>query len=562
MKQTRRVAVLIAAIAATVIAATGSAASTADAAVKRPHSQAAVAKKLAARVARAHTPASRYEAVLAVMRTLRVGIVTGKGKTLVRGGRPHEVYLYDFEIKAMAGALKRRQTNTAAELAGRLGAAGVTPGGNPLTAEQFARTLKAGMRAALARPRARWSVVPLLARELGRRQRPGYDIATAPLDRLRFDALQTFLINADVAAAASRRGGGASRVAAAGRVATAAADGRCQGWDVVKESTPLGKWVIGLIPLIKDYAKIAALVLDGIHGSILALSVGFTNVTPTTEQRTHYGPAGHDPDAGKAFDFGVRLVMRDQWPEDVINCGRLLGMKIPNKGPIPGVTVAWAEDSQVAPPLYTYGTEIFPTGQKTDAKGGTSLHFVPKDEKIPGFGSVHHAGNTKRAVALYQSAFGNVPGSVAQFLTPKEVRFPWNVAYHLPRGFKFAGMIRDNHFRQFEHPAGRWDADMHVCGDDPLAPWTGTTTYVSEGTPLTFPRTWAFVPGVPTSPIDKEYGFKVGALEGQLNLTPPFSATFTVLGYGDEQRAGPFSLPLEEAGWPECPDNTPFGSSP
>ena len=49
------------------------------------------------------------------------------------------------------------------------------------------------------------------------------------------------------------------------------------------------------------------------------------------------------------------------------------------------------------------------------------------------------AANTKRAVALYQTAFGNVPGSVTQFLTPKEVRFPWHVSFHHPRGFKFAG---------------------------------------------------------------------------------------------------------------------------
>ena len=119
--------------------------------------------------------------------------------------------------------------------------------------------------------------------------------------------------------------------------------------------------------------------------------------------------------------------------------------------------MAWAEDSAIAPPLDSHGTQTFPTGHTTNAKGETSLHFVPKDEKLPSFGSVHMAANTKRAVALYQTAFGNVPGSVAQFLTPKEVRFPWHVAFHHPRGFKFSGLVRDNYFTQWGKPPGEGD---------------------------------------------------------------------------------------------------------
>jgi hypothetical protein len=540
-----------------------------DSASKRPPSQAVVAKKLAARVTRARTPAARSKAILAVMRTLRVGIITPKGKPVVRAGRPYEIYLYDFEIKAMAAALGRKHTTTVEDLAGRLTAGGMTPGGKPLAATQLARTLSAGARAARARPRARRSLVPLLARELGRRQRHAYDLARAPARKLRLDSLQTFLINAEITAAASNRGG------AAGRVATAAAGGPCdlQALDVVKELMPFGKWVISLVKAVKDQAKIATLGIEAIHGSILAFSVGFTSLTPTNQQ-THYGSTGHDPDAGKTFDFRVRLVMRDQLPEAVISCGPLLGMKFPDKGPIPGVIVAWAEDSAIAAPLDNHGTTTYPTGRKTNAKGETSLHFTPKNEKLPGFGSVHYAGNTKRAIALYQTAFGNMAGSVAQFLTPKEVRFGWNLSFHLPRGFKFAGMVRDNYFQQSgkpvgfgdpggdAHPAGRVDVDMHVCGDDPFAPWTGTKTYVSEGTPLKAKATWAFVPGVSTSPVRSDYGTTESGLKGQLNLAPPFSATFMGLNAITGKFDGPFSLPLEEPSPLECPDNTPFGASP
>ena len=181
---------------------------------KHPPSQAVVARKLAVSVTHARTPTARYNAVLAVMRTLDVGVFTGKGKMLVPSGLPHQIYLYDFEVKGIAAALGRAQTMSADDTANRLSEAGVTPGGQPLTAAKLAQALAASTRAALARPRARASVVPLLARELGRRHRPAYDLATAVPDKLRVDALQTFLIDADVAVAASRRSR-ASRDAAA-----------------------------------------------------------------------------------------------------------------------------------------------------------------------------------------------------------------------------------------------------------------------------------------------------------------------------------------------------------
>ena len=307
-------------------------AATPRSAAMQQRSQAVVARKLADGVTRARTPTARYNAILTVMRTLHVGVFTGKGKVLVRAGRPHDIYLYDFEIKGIAAALGRGQTMTAEDIAGRLSAAGVTPGGKPLTAAELARTLTAGTRAALARPRGRLSVVPLLARELGRRHRPAYDLATAAPDKLSFDALQTFLINADVAAAASRRGA-ASRgaFAAAGvRGATAVADVPCAGGNALREFTPFGKWLLALIKPLSDRVKKRVPWIDLIHGAALAFSVAVTNVTPTT-QATHYGPAGHDADAGKPFNFRVRVAMLDDYGAIVVNCGALIGLKFPTR---------------------------------------------------------------------------------------------------------------------------------------------------------------------------------------------------------------------------------------
>lgn len=529
------------------VAGTGALASKSAPPSRSSASGAAVAKNLAARVARARSPKARYGALLTVMRTLKVGVFTPKGKPVVRAGRPYDLYLYDFEVKAMAAGLGRKQVTTVDELAGRLSDGGV----RGLDPAKLGKALQGGVRAALKHPRSRSSLVPLLARELGRKRKPANDLAKVPVDKLRFDPLQTFLVVADMAAGVNRGGGRAS-----GR-AVAAAGGPCdqQLLDVIKEVMPFGKWTISIIKAVKDQAKIASLLIDMVHGSVLAFSVGFTSTTPTS-QASHYGPAGHEGDASKPFDFGVKLVMRDQLPEFVISCGPLLGMKFPNKGPLPNVTVAWKDESAFGAPLDDHGTASFPKGRKTDSKGETVLHFEPKGEKVPGFGDVKHAANTKTAVALYQSAFGNVPGSVAQFLTPKSASFAWNVGFHLPRGFKVAGMVHDNDCVMFGQPSCRVDVDINVCGDDPFAPWDGTVTRVSEGDPLTSEVTWAFVPGAATSPVDKQSGSTQTSIDGRHQLEPPFQTIFTTSGSSGRQ--GPYTLPLEED--KTCPDNTPVGS--
>jgi hypothetical protein len=528
---------------------------------KQRPSQAVVARKLAVGVTRARTPTARYNAVLAVMRALHVGVFTGKGKVLVPSGLPRQIYLYDFEVKVIAAALGRGQTITAEDVAGRLSAAGVTPRGQPLTAAELARALTSGTRVALARPRTRLSVVPLLARELGRRHRPAYDLATAAPDKLRFDALQTFLINADVAAAASRRG-------RAGRGASAATGGLAGdetpcfgGSDVANELSPLGQMLIDLFnSKIGEGLKLVSGVVDLVHGEFLAWAVAVTNATPTT-QSTHYGPAGFhggSPNAGMPLDFRVRVVMLDNYGDFVINCGPLIGFKIPKKGPIPGIAMLWQEGPPLPPNapalnpvtrLNNFGSTTYPTGPRTDANGEAVLHFVPNTEKVPGFGTVHHAASIMSVTALYQSAFGNLPGSVAQFLTPKSVTFNWSVSFHMPYGFKFAGTVAYDF-----NNVGRLGFDMHVCGDDPFgAPWTGSYTYYDPQE--THQATWPFVPSLDTSPI--EAGLANGGIEGQLSLTEPLSAQFMIAA---ETGFYPASLPLEEDQY--CPNNTPPGSSP
>ena len=514
-------------------------------------SQAAVAKKLAARVTRAHTPKARYKALLGVMRTLKMGVFTGKGKAIVRAASPHEVYLYDFEVKSMAAGLGRRSVKGLDEVAAPISDLALKGKGKAISGSKLAGAMRAGVRRALKRPRSPQSLVPLLARELGLRHRPAYDLAKAAPAKVRLDPLQAFLVNADVATAVLQHAGKGARTASA--VASKNCDNQIS--DFLKGGSLFAKWVISLVGPVKDYAKIVTLSLDMFHGGLLAFSVGFISTT-SENQRTHYGPAGHDSDGGKPMDFGVRLAMLDELPHVLVDCGPLLGMKFPHKGRLPGVTILWKDESAFGAPLDDHGTTSYPKGRQTDSNGEVVLHFEPKVEKVPGFGDVKHAANTKTAIALYQSAFNNIPGSVAQFLTPKSASFAWNVGFHLPRGFKVAGMVHDNDCVMFGQPSCRVDVDIHVCGDDPFAPWDGTISRVSEGDTLTTDVIWAFVPGVATSPVDKQYGYPQTSIDGRHQIEAPYQTIFTTAGSGGRQ--GPYTLPMEED--KTCPDNTPVGS--
>lgn len=92
------------------------------------------AKRLAARVARARTPAAGYRALVAVMRALNVGVYSADGKAVVRGAERsvHDFYLYDFQLWIMAAALSDDQSADLAELRRVLVIAGVKVNQKPV----------------------------------------------------------------------------------------------------------------------------------------------------------------------------------------------------------------------------------------------------------------------------------------------------------------------------------------------------------------------------------------------------------------------------------------------
>ena len=438
---------LIAALSmCTLVAGGGALATGAGAAKKKPPSQAQVAVKLAKQVLAAPTPAARHTSLVTVMKALHVGVYTAAGKPVVRGAERNarDFYLYDFELRIVADALRAKRTDDLDTLASSLFGLGVGRSGAALPSAEIEQVLVRSVRAARARPRRKAALPALLIRELGLRQSRRYDLAAAPApDTVRLDALQELLVLADAA--------NGRRAPAARRMAAVAADcSRITGDRKTDE-------ILGQIRWPGTPAE-----LDRLHDDIVSKGIVLQDLTPGSHE-THYFPAGHASDGGKQLRFEVRAVMTVDVPQ-AVRCGPLAGRKLPAKGPVEGVPITWADSGLktsrgAVVPLEQLGTVY--ADAKTDANGIATIFFSPNTEKYPGFGSEEiAAGDLAMAVTAGQSFQS----------------WPIRVVRHRPQGFKFSGLKFRVEFCCDGSPGfavGTYEVvQARRCGDDPSEQWT------------------------------------------------------------------------------------------
>jgi hypothetical protein len=389
---------LVAAIA--VLAVGGSTAAAGTEATSPPN----LAKQLASGVAKARTDGQRYTAILRVMKELRVPVFTAQGRQLVPGGSnlPKGFNVYDFLLRAAASSYSRK--SSIEDFAALLSAGGkrVAPG-------QLRQALIAGVRAAAGKPMSSGSIVGLLLRELGLRQRPAYDLATnVPASRLTLDSLQTFLLVIDGAA----RPGTAAAYRVTERFGNPTST-PCRG-ETSSSPSPLGSgppWSLGQTRgalLIAFWLRRAAIQLTAL------------NTTPVWP--AHYGPPGHTGIAGQERRLGVHAKVTEDLP-DFARCGqaqdylRSLRREFPPKGPYPDLRLDWLTTGEIA----KHGT--ITADRRTNAEGNAFFSFKPKGERFPGFGAVKRRDGLVIARRDGQS--------IAQ---------GWEVEFHKPRGFTFSGL--------------------------------------------------------------------------------------------------------------------------
>lgn len=488
-------------------------------------SYAALAKKLAGRMKAAKTGPARYKAVLAVMKALHVGVYTSRGKPIVRGAERSlkDFYLYKIQVSGLAGGMRHVPSGSISGLAGFLASAGIRIGGSPMTGESLRTALLGGVKSAAARPKNKFSLVPLLIRELGLRHRDSYDLTRdVPETKLRLDALQSFLLAEDFlvpfirksssagTASLARRAGGLLRSA---RSRSAAAD--CSG------PQPPEK-IQGWLFLILNKGATPAQIARGRKAEAEALTASLLDtfsVTGDTNsiQATHYGPPGHDTNAGKELRIQLKVEFAPDSASRIdyeIRCGWLKDTQFPKPGPVPNVSMNWKPGPIQS--LEKHGTVRYePANMKTGRNGVATLIFKPKDEIVPAFGSVKNEEIVVFAKPTLLRSVGHLPnnidaGSPAE-LTGDEIKVSW----HAPRGFQVKGPYTfesSEDFEVAEDPADASvhellttvNADLHICGDDPYfhgAPasmWTGTFTVSvldrSEGMSSSAPPTALQVP--------------------------------------------------------------------
>ncbi len=403
------------------------------------------ANELASGVMRAGTEQSRFDALVEVMRALNVGVYTPDASPVIRGAERGvgDFYVYDVELRMMAHSLGRHDLYDAEAIATMLSQMLVPGDDTPIAPETLRQVLLAGTASARQSPDDPLSLVPLIVRQLGLGHERRYDLfQEVPLTRLRFDALQTFLVLIDATLPIVAEHGpiptAASNLAAlsGGILAAVQVDGHpCATIDaqVMKEAWPVGKFWLFLAPKVPPAIRLATVVIDGIHGVMLAYSVRVEATSPVS-QVTHYGPAGHHADAGRELQFSVHVEMLDDLPENVIQCAWIAGLEVPQKGPIAGVTIGWAllGATTARGDLERHGRIDCPDVgcKKTGADGTATLRFRPKEETYRDEGALHTDSGWFKAFALYQSRHKNYVGTVNQFLTPKLVTFWWDVGYH------------------------------------------------------------------------------------------------------------------------------------
>jgi hypothetical protein len=466
----------------------------------------ATAAQLAHQIASANSNRAMRQAVMAVARSAGIGVYTASGGQLFRGDEtgPKDLYLYDFEVAALADGIRRGESSSLDFPAQQFARVGLVPPGQGFDGDALAAVLHAWVSAALRTPKLPSAQIPLLIRDLGLAQTPAYDLARPVAGAaVRLDPLQEYLVQAGLLGPILRR---ASKLAAArppaGHRARATASDVCtaaehrietpqhptHGWitdealdqakDGVRDAVAerlleiLAKdtsWGKALRTAWLDFGKdalgtiqVGEEVLQSIHATILNTSLSYRNQQdPNATYATSYGPAQTQsgdswPNAaqppsgtlapGSPLSFKVQVVMQDEYPPYVY-CLALAGLKVPHKGPVADVPIDWWD----APParLGVHGSlsgtaGVFSTAATTDGEGNSTLTFTPRDEAIPGMGRLISDQGVLYGKPDWATAFGKWMAHIVNFLPEHTFERKWQVFYHDQSGsLNFDSRVED-----------------------------------------------------------------------------------------------------------------------
>ena len=425
-------------------------------------SRAKLAQQLAGKVAGAKTDGARLKALRAVARSLGLGVRNARGRLIVRS-KPGRLVLFDDQLAGVGDALRKRQTIDAAALAGQLAAMGIPPKGWPIPALALSSRVAKATKSAARRKGRGNAFGALLVRELGRKRRfAKSDPAKAGAAKL--DALQVLIFTTDILDTLVARARARTGTARSARTKSSF----CQQAEDLTSDIPalgaFGQWVDEALELSKSAAgKAIGGSLTVLHAASLAYSIEVKEIKPSAGA-THYGHDG----APQKLKFGITVRMLDDYGKEAVKCLKLIGVEVPEKGPVPDVKMVWDVKELEKHGEVDCTDALTGCYSKTDTEGLASLTFTPKREQWPEVGPLQVEHGVVTGIALYQQKFGNLPGIVGQRLTPKYGIQGYTVSRHEPNLFYVtltAGQARFNEHKESLDPTCGWTSD-HVWQHD------------------------------------------------------------------------------------------------
>lgn len=397
---------------------------------------AAAMSKLAKGLAGANSQGEREAVLRSILQALGIGIYTGDGAQVQAGFEtgPNGIYLYEFEVQALAAQLGRGELASFDQLASALDAAGFELSAGAPTGMSLEAATVAGIAALHGAASTPEAALGLVVRDLGLAR--GVDLAkpqspSAPI----LDQAQLLLLTIDLARGEAGGAGASGLEGAAPRVRAQASQARASdqcsnpggGFYGAASTGSIGASII-LGKGITPRAILTKEILDGIHGVALGYSFQFRALKDLVSGA--FGSNG--PGSATAMQFQVQAELLDNAADAHVDCGALKGQN-PEVG---GIPVSWNFES-VGHLEYLGTVHCDADCTTTDSSGIATMIFRPDDEYLPGVGSEFIEHGTVTANAHPQEAKGNILGAVAEALGfTKEAPIGWEVSFHDPSGYR------------------------------------------------------------------------------------------------------------------------------
>jgi hypothetical protein len=421
-----------------------------------------IATQLAAAVEGASSDDSRYTALVAALAALKVPVRATNGTDVTPVTPTSGFFLPESWVHSLVRGFAEKKRASFDSLAQVYDAAQMKVEGGAPTASSVRGATVSAVAQAAAGPTDSHHLADLLLLQLGLHQSPAVDLrqaqVAAALDPLQFFIL---LVEGLLPASGTATSSAMDRVAARSPLARSGQSAlpSCPAAGVVM---PGESWDQNFDIASDSRVRVDLWAVVGV-GIEYFYNLDITGDMPAGSD-THYGPAGHAPNAGKALAFHVHA---EEFASASASCANP-----PFVAPVgnAGFDLHWQYGD-----LQKYGVVDPGRALVTDSAGEAVLNFQPNEEQFPGFGAevTHDVTVTATPGFDFKITDPVLRSMLGSMFATQPLVFTAHISLHQPRGFAFSGV----HLHYWSDIGVHVDTyrtySGHLCGSDPYAaPWS------------------------------------------------------------------------------------------